>query len=487
MSYLTAAAFLGTVDMNTANSMNENIDFISDNVLLNIVLLLACLMFLYSLCLLLKKCPVAVFTAVMLVFTAVFGITWILNVIACPTHDSFIVTLAGENAAYGDYSSFTDNDYFRYFPFQLGYVLYTEILIRLFKDTDVLIQIVNLLFLLIAYFALMRIAAKLFSERAQKLTAILLALCLPGVLFCTFQYGIIPGFAFAMLAVWMIVEYMDSRRLRYLILYAVFIACSVSLKPNYAIVLIATAAIAAVFILKEKKPSGIAGLALAVALTLCLNNIPRLQYEKRTGVDFGNGIPLTSWAAMGLSDAEIAPGWYTYQYTRGNFIENGMDYDLASKASVKVIKQRLSEFKADKGLFLSFFSEKVRSQWNEPTYQSLWTNQVRSLPENRGFPAAYMCGDGEYSVKGFMNYYQQLIFFGTLLSALFCMRKKDLGVSIFLLTIFGGFLYHFIFEAKSQYSLYYFIMMVPLAAYGLDSLFNLPLPQKLMELNKKHA
>ena len=36
------------------------------------------------------------------------------------------------------------------------------------------------------------------------------------------------------------------------------------------------------------------------------------------------------------------------------------------------------------------------------------------------------------------------------------------------MVIIGGFLYHTLFEAKSQYAISYFILMIPLAAYALD-------------------
>ena len=36
----------------------------------------------------------------------------------------------------------------------------------------------------------------------------------------------------------------------------------------------------------------------------------------------------------------------------------------------------------------------------------------------------------------------------------------------------GGLLYHLLFEAKSQYALPYFVLLVPLAAWGLSRLFH---------------
>ena len=40
------------------------------------------------------------------------------------------------------------------------------------------------------------------------------------------------------------------------------------------------------------------------------------------------------------------------------------------------------------------------------------------------------------------------------------------------LILLGGLLYHLLFEAKSQYAMPYFLLMLPLAAYGFFRLFR---------------
>ena len=49
-------------------------------------------------------------------------------------------------------------------------------------------------------------------------------------------------------------------------------------------------------------------------------------------------------------------------------------------------------------------------------------------------------------------------------------RRRDAAQMILPLTILGGFLYHMIFEAKSQYIYVYALYMIPLAAQGLCAL-----------------
>ena len=66
-----------------------------------------------------------------------------------------------------------------------------------------------------------------------------------------------------------------------------------------------------------------------------------------------------------------------------------------------------------------------------------------------------------------MDFYAQLIFFGCLLAVLACFRNKNFFAVAMPLVILGGVLYHLLSEAKSQYALPYFILMIGVSAYGL--------------------
>ena len=67
-----------------------------------------------------------------------------------------------------------------------------------------------------------------------------------------------------------------------------------------------------------------------------------------------------------------------------------------------------------------------------------------------------------------MNLYQQGIFALALLSLVPLLRGRRI-IDVMLPTVFlGGFLYHLIFEAKSQYCMIYFLLLVPLAALGVE-------------------
>jgi len=46
-------------------------------------------------------------------------------------------------------------------------------------------------------------------------------------------------------------------------------------------------------------------------------------------------------------------------------------------------------------------------------------------------------------------------------------------LAVNLIVVAGGFFYHLLFEAKSQYILPYFIVLIPMAAVGLNELYVL--------------
>ena len=71
-----------------------------------------------------------------------------------------------------------------------------------------------------------------------------------------------------------------------------------------------------------------------------------------------------------------------------------------------------------------------------------------------------------------MNQIQQLVFLGLLFGIIRLWRKKDLLRCLLPLILLGGLLYHLLFEAKSQYALPYFVLILPIAAYGLFTFFR---------------
>lgn len=470
MLFLTFESFFKTVDMNMNNSFLENVTYLGDNVLINILYLLVFIALFFLLKKVADKIPMwSVYTASAL-WTILLGVLWVYSVRSAPTHDSQIVTSAAYAIAKnGDYSQVTA-DYFYRFPFQLGYVFVNELLMYILPVKDgcfLSLEVVNILFLAGANLSMISIINDIFDNKNMaKLAGILLMFSLQPILFSTFLYGNIPGFAFALLAVMLMMRYYKTNKYAYLIASPIALGLSVSVKLNNMIVFVAVVIIAVILLIKRRKLTDIIYILLACIMVVGIKDLMIIQYQQRANVDYGDGIPMWSWMHMGFSEGSIENGWYNYYCTVAPFEENNRDSEKTAEISKQRIKERLDYFSHNPKYTLNFFYKKAVSQWNEPTYQSIWTNQVRGFYGESNALGKFVIGDGEKYVKSYMNAFQLIVFLGMLIYCVLATLQKDIKQMMIPLIFLGGFLYHLLFEAKSQYALTYFAMMVPCAAVG---------------------
>ena len=474
MLYLSVNSLIGTVDMNMDNSMLENVEYHWDNFVLGLFSVAIAILVIFICRRLLAKVNLFITVGVSVALVLLIGCIWVSSSLSAPTHDSLIVSRAAYHLSIGD-PSYLEADYFKRFPFQLGYVLFSEIFIRLLGTADnfLAIEYVNVVFLAISYFSLLMMTRKLFkNDSVVKVLALLIPFCLQPILFCTFTYGNIPGLAFACLSLWQFCEIREGwRGWIHAVICALCLGISVSIKKNFTIVLAAIIIIGLIRLISSRRLCDLVCLILCVASVFGVSLAVTAHYEARTDIEFGDGIPMVSWLAMGLNESAIAPGWYNGQYTVTNFHSHGMDPDSAADASIEVIRERLKLFSDDPQYASDFFAKKITSQWNEPTYQSLWTNQVRGRYGDMGKLATYALIDGEAKVKSFMDGYVELIFVLAALAAIFLIKKRDVEHALLPTVVLGGFFYHALFEAKSQYAICYLVLMLPLAAYAIDELY----------------
>ncbi len=485
MLFLFVSSMIATSDMTTDNPMQELVVFRSDSLLCNVALLVLMIAVGVSLTLLLRRLGWLrrikpwMLSLGLGVWITLLGILWVVMSLSAPTHDSHIVTTAGYAAAQGDLSRI-DSNYFIRFPFQLGYVFWTEIWARLFGLTHsdyLFMEIVNVLCLAFGEVALVLLTEKLFKNRAVTVaTTLMLALFFQPVVFCSFLYGTIPGFCFAAWSIFFLVKYMQTDKYRFLLPSAILLAVSVSLKLNNMILLVAAVIILLAHLMKKKPLRRLPAVIILCVTVLTLHGVGRWQYSLRMDKDFGDGIPMVSWLAMGLHDAVPAPGWYNGAYTVSNFHTHNCDSKAAADASVEVIRNRLEEMAETPRETARFFCDKLLSQWNETTYQSIWNNQVRGQFGDKWGVARYVCGEGESRAKWVMDLSVQFIFCGMLAATVILflrpLKKRaespedESAAYLIPLLFLGGFLYHGLFEAKSQYVISYVILMIPYAAWG---------------------
>lgn len=115
----------------------------------------------------------------------------------------------------------------------------------------------------------------------------------------------------------------------------------------------------------------------------------------------------------------------------------------------------------------NFITKKIVSQWNEPTYEALWVNRHHKGEFSKIVQSIY---DGKlYTVLyEYMNIYQSLIYCMALACLLIYRNSWSMEQLFFFIVVLGGFYFHILWEAKSQYIYPYFLLLLPYAAVGMS-------------------
>lgn len=434
------------------------------------------------------------------------GLLWVLTVRSIPAADSYNLYEAASDAAQGKYTSmqnytqfynsafYNGYSYFHFYPFQLGFVALSELIYRIFGANSMCIQVLNVLCVGASYFALARITKLLFKRKSAEFIAILLlAGCLQPVLFCTFVYGNIIGMCGAIWASLFLIKYFQTGQYRWIYPSGGLLVLSTLVKYNNLIYLVAFVIVLLVHIVKAKKwQSAVIAVAL-IAATLGSNALVIKHYEMRSGTEFAEGVSQTLYLDMGLRESYMAPGWYgtiakdtyiNYYLTPKFKGDPNASIDNANAVAQKDIDTRLQAF-GNIDYAADFFSKKILSQWNEPTFESIWVSKVKhhtpsdaeadefkttalSSEQMRGLPQAVYYKSLGQALELHFNFYMQIVYimFAVGIYLLFIRKKSSIETVLLPLVLLGAFGYHLLFEGKSQYILTYIPLLIPTAAYA---------------------
>lgn len=466
---LLITAFVSTAKISMTAVTLETITFHTDSPLYNLLILLLGGTFLVMLQMLIDLIPEKQLTRILFFAVLLLGTVFTVCARSTPTHDSYSVTYAGIQMSKGN-SLPLQNTYFRYYPFQLGYVAWTEGWSRItgIFGPYLPLQIINVLCLACGETALLAISDLIFqSERQKRFTFLLLLFFPQAIWFCTFLYGNIPSFAFAAIAVWLLLLFLKKEKWWLLLLSTISILMAVWMKLNSLIVFVAMVIILLLDIVQKQKWKLLAGFAAFLVLIPVGKDLPIRFYEARTGYDFGSGIPMVAWASMGLHTAKgDRPGWNNGALTTGVYDHFEHDPDKTSAYSLEKIKERLADFSENPSDAVFFFGKKIASQWNESTFQSIWNVQVRGVNGKRVGIAKLICDDQPALFTRLCDVGHMINLLGACVGLVLLFRRRRAQDALLPLIILGGFLYHLIFEAKSQYVMVYLLWMIPIAGYG---------------------
>lgn len=396
------------------------------------------------------------------------GILFVLSTQFIPRADPEVVLHAAAHLRAEEFAMFRpQGGYVAKYPHQAGVVVLIYLLSNLFGDYNFLVfQLLNVFALTLAYRAFLSIQEELGApEAVRSLTAALCVGFVPLLLYVNFVYGNLLGLWLALEAILMELRFFRRGGWHRALLSALCIALAAILKNNYLIFLIAMAIVALLELLRRKDPRILAlGAALILGYVL-LKPLPPAWIQAKTGVDFGDDCHPLAWVAMGLQEGPLAPGWYN-AFNSLSFQDSGYDRAVQETMAREAIEERLEVFRADPDYARSFFAQKLASQWAEPTFEG-WliqtgNTQIRLSPAINRFLAPR----AEEAVSVYLNVLQFAVLLGALLSVVLPDEEGRRGIPVFQTALLGGFLFHLLWEAKSQYTLFYFVLLLPMAAQG---------------------
>lgn len=452
---------------------NESVIYYNDNMFLNIVYLFISVILICVLSSKLKKIRLSYKLLFLFLWTFSLGTVWVLSSQSAPTFDSLEIVKAATAFSENDYSILENGVYFKEYSFQLGYVFFCEIIMRgvnyfTSPENVMYLEVLNALFLgAINVFVVKICDMTIKDERVSTAVTLMLALSCVPIISCSFIYGIIPGMFFAVIAFYFELRYLMEDRLICGIMSVVYITIAVMIKSNYLIWLIAMVLVAGVMMFSRKKYLRDSIICImAAVLSLTVQPAVKKMYENRSGADLGEAIPYSAWIAMGLNEAQSAPGWFSYIYTTEKFEKNEFDAEKTGEESRKIISDRLKKFVKEPQYTNDFFYKKTASQWNETSYESIWNNTIRGQFKDKNAFADWVCNKGEKKVKKYMDIWAQLLFVSFTIGIMMIMKKKNFPAASLAVIFLGGFFYQLISEGKSQYIMPYIIVMTGIAGYG---------------------
>lgn len=427
-----------------------------------------------------------------LFFFALFYLIWILLVPSWGGSDSHQCMEAAQGLLRGDFRAWEPVAYaygaaegplgYAYtYPPQNGLILYMTVLSFFFGEAAYAVfQILNIGFFLLGIVSLQRLMVRDGEKRGLRLW---MACCLPFSFYILFVYGTMPGFGFSCLAMERMVRYVERGHGKDFWIGALSAAAAVLLKSNYEIVLVALFLYLGSSGLFRKNIRLIAASVLLIAVYLVGNRGMQAGISSITGHPVAEGAPMIAWVEMGLEESKRGPGWYN-GYQVKLFQQADGDSELASAWAKADLRKTLSDMAENPGKTADFFVRKIESIWAEPTFQSLWIQEVGNTSWPEGSLPWQL-----FKEEGVLNrlYVFAANLMQTFVYAMACvwvvagMRREgspaagnttldSWGRLLPGIVFIGGFVFHLFWEAKGQYSVVYFMLLLPYAYLGMKLL-----------------
>ncbi len=373
----------------------------------------------------------------------------------------------------GDFHRFDHGEYFSRFPYQMGIVSIYYVWAMIFGyKSEIGLQFLNVLALVYFYkkFADICVHTEL-NEKYPKALYMLGILFYPLVMYCSFIYGNILGLAFSVAAIDHELVFFKGGRKWHAVFSAILIFLGIMAKKNYVIFAIAMLIYAIFEILQTKKVTQLLYVLLIVIVVLTNSAFLDALTYGITGKKDSAGMTSWSYVAMGLMDGPRAYGWHN-NFEEYSYEKSEHDPERQKEMALETVKGELGHFYHDTNYAKAFFILKLASEWNNPTFECHWINQICDHDGIHSELVETINSDGASGVfYGYLDGLMLMILVGALSAFWLKDSKEYSNCDLIMATIFvGGFLFHIVWEAKGQYVLSYFVLLFPYAIIGLKTL-----------------
>ena len=427
-----------------------------------------------------------------LLWCTVFCMWLILMVRGLAVNDGLKLDMVVNAFMKGDFSSLTQQGGYMFLcPHQIGYVAIGQFLYLIFGASNYMVyQLLNMAAILIVIWMLYQMTWELFESRP---VCNLVAVMSMGMLFLyvysTLVYNDIWSLAPEFTAIYLMLRYLKYHNVPDAIWSSILTGCAIVIKENSAI---SMAAMLIMLILdalrgldqenrRAKKRRLLTDLMMLCLLLLMSRGITAcvdMAYAKAAGLSaMPKGEPSSGYVAMGMQEGEGEWGWYN-GYNLSVYGDSGYDWSKANQAATTEIRSRLSAF-ADRPLHgCRFYLRKFLTQWADPTCVSMRNLELTSR-HVEGQPAlmySVIYGNGRILFSWVMNVYETVVYLGI---AIYCIsviraRKLEFHQALPILFIFGGMVFHELWEASSRYTIRYYVCMLPYGAMGINQILKMP-------------
>ena len=378
----------------------------------------------------------------------------------------------------------TFHAYYSWYPFQTGALLWFSLIFVIFGTGNlVAFLIVNAVLVSVSMWSIWKIGQYVgLNEIGQRIAALLLILNVPLITSSGFIYSNAAGLCLALLSVLAAARAIHEQKLSITILWmGISFAIgtfAMIIKGTEILFVLAITCIFFISALRKLMYWLIVLDLLFFAVAHWLTGLSLFFVEHLVNQQFGTGLPQLSWIAIGLtqfSKETAMPGWWNdgaitiYHVTQG-------DKDLQQHFAKETIKASLSGFFSDPQYAISFFTQKLASEWAEPTYQGLYYSSFAERHSDSTLFTVIMTGDSNRRLIAFENVYQFVLYSSGVAGFIsgIAHRKQNANqfetLCLVSLIVLAGFTCFAVWEAKSVYVLPFAAMMILPASYGLQGL-----------------